>query len=117
MRWDAYVPAPLARGTFATSPSFALEYQIDDNPDPNALTPLTVEIECHGGEGFGKQIDTVYGHPSNPMTRSAWLDKFRHNWCLAASTLEVATCERVIERLENLHEVSDSAVIIDDLVP
>ena len=91
--------------------------EIDDNPDPNALTPLTVEIECHGGECFGKQIDTVYGHPSNPMTRSAWLDKFRHNWCLAASTLEVATCERVIERLENLHEVSDSAVIIDDLVP
>ncbi len=35
VRWDAYVPAPLARGTFATSPSFALEYQIDDNPDPN----------------------------------------------------------------------------------
>ncbi len=94
-----------------------VDIEIDDNPDPNALTPLTVEIECHGGERFGKQIDTVYGHPSNPMRRSAWLDKFRHNWCLAASTLEAAACERVIECLENLHEVSDSAVIIDDLVP
>ena len=91
--------------------------EVDDNPDPNALTPLSVEIECHDGACFRKRIDTVYGHPANPLTRDAWLDKFRDNWRLAASPLDPAALKRVIERLENLHEISDSAVIIDDLVP
>lgn len=94
-----------------------VDIHVDDNPDPNALTPLTVEIEMLDGGRYEMPIDTVYGHPKNPMPRAAWLRKFRRNWMHSAHPLGEDACERVIERVENLHAVADSVLIIDDLVP
>jgi 2-methylcitrate dehydratase PrpD len=90
---------------------------VDDNPDPNALTPVTVDIETHGGAHHEIAVDTVYGHPDNPMTRQDWLKKFRSNWQHAAVALGEDARERVIEQVENLPTVVDTARIIDDLLP
>ena len=90
---------------------------VDDNPDPNALTPVTVEIETLDGAHHEIAVDTVYGHPNNPMTRQDWLEKFRSNWQHAAVALGEDARERVIEQVENLPVVADTARIIDDLVP
>jgi hypothetical protein len=59
----------------------------------------------------------VYGHPNNPMTRQDWLKKFRSNWQHAAVELGEGARERVIEQVENLPTVVDTARIIDDLLP
>ena len=90
---------------------------IDNNPDPNALTPVTVEIEMSDGARHEITVDTVYGHPNNPMTRQDWLKKFRSNWQYAAVVLGEDACDRVIENVENLSTVVDTARIIDDLIP
>ncbi|HAN60184.1 MAG TPA: hypothetical protein DCQ11_04945, partial [Gammaproteobacteria bacterium] len=62
-------------------------------------------------------IDIVYGHPDKPMSRAAWLDKFRNNWGRSLVPLSDSACERVIERLDSLPAVTNTADIIDDLVP
>jgi len=90
---------------------------VDDNPDPNALTPVTVDIETHDGVHYEIAVDTVYGHPNNPMTRQDWLKKFRRNWQHAAHALGEDARERVIEQVENLPVIVDTARIIDDLLP
>ena len=51
------------------------------------------------------------------MTRQDWLKKFRNNWQHAAHALGEDARERVIEQVENLPVVADTARIIDDLIP
>jgi len=51
------------------------------------------------------------------MSRAAWLDKFRNNWRRSLVPLSDNACERVIERLDALPAVTNTADIIDDLVP
>ena len=51
------------------------------------------------------------------MSREAWLDKFRNNWRRSLAPLSDNACERVIERLDSLPAVTNTADIIDDLVP
>ena len=94
-----------------------VEIIVDDNPDSNALTPVTVEIETLDGAHHEIAVDTVYGHPNNPMARQDWLEKFRSNWQHAAVALGEDARERVIEQVENLPVVDDTARIIDDLIP
>ena len=93
-----------------------VEIIVDDNPDPNALTPVTVNIEMDDGAQHEISVDTVYGHPNNPMTRQDWLKKFRSNWQHAAVALGEDAREHVITQVENLPAVVDTAQIIDDLV-
>ena len=93
-----------------------VEIIVDDNPDPNALTPVTVNIEMDDGAQHEISVDTVYGHPNNPMTRQDWLKKFRSNWQHAAVALGEDAREHVITQVENLPTVVDTAQIIDDLV-
>jgi len=45
------------------------------------------------------------------------LKKFRSNWQHAAVALGEDARERVIEQVENLPAVADTARIIDDLIP
>jgi 2-methylcitrate dehydratase PrpD len=94
-----------------------IDIDVDNNPDPNALSPIELEIEYHNGARMCSRIDIVYGHPAKPMSRTAWLEKFRSNWRRSAVPLSDSACERVIERIDSLPAVTDTATIIDDLVP
>jgi 2-methylcitrate dehydratase PrpD len=94
-----------------------IDIQIDENPDPNALSPIELHIENYDGTRLHSVIDIVYGHPDKPMSREAWLDKFRNNWRRSLAPLSDSACERVIERLDSLPAVTNTADIIDDLVP
>ena len=94
-----------------------IDIEIDNNPDPNALSPIELEVEYHNGARMRSRIDIVYGHPAKPMSRTAWLEKFRSNWRRSAVPLSDSACERVIERIDSLPAVTDTATIIDDLVP
>src|SRR5690606_19907885 len=56
----------------------------DDNPDPNALGPVTVAARLRGGRTHEAGITEVYGSPARPMGREAHLAKFRTNWISGA---------------------------------
>ncbi len=61
--------------------------EIDDNPDPNALSPVTVTMELSDGRWLRAEIDVVYGNPLKPMKREDQLAKFRVNAAGAAKPL------------------------------
>ena len=87
--------------------------KIDDNPDPNALSPVEVEIRMENGEKFFKRVDTVYGNPNKPLTRDAHLAKFRRNWKASAISLPIEDGEEIIKMIDDLEEVEDIRALID----
>jgi 2-methylcitrate dehydratase PrpD len=87
--------------------------KIDDNPDPNALSPVEVEIRMKNGEKFFKRLNTVYGNPNKPLTRDAHLAKFRRNWKASAISLPIEDGEAIIKIIDNLEEVEDIRALID----
>jgi aconitate decarboxylase len=81
--------------------------QVDDNPDPNALSPVEVEIQMSNGDTFFKRLETVYGNPKKPLSESAHLAKFRRNWKAAAVSLPEQDGERLIASIGALETVGD----------
>jgi aconitate decarboxylase len=84
---------------------------VDENPDPNALTPIRVDIQMQDGSEISETVETVYGNPDKPMLRPEYLAKFRGNWLASFDTLEVAAGERCIERVEALDEAEDMSTV------
>ena len=90
--------------------------EVDDNPDPNALTPVTVDIECEDGMVFTRTIDTVYGNPAKPMTRKAQQEKLRRNFQGAAHPLTPGAMEALSTDIDRLENVCDVSGLVDHLV-
>ena len=88
----------------------------DDNPDPNALAPVTVVVRLQGGTTYELRISEVYGSPARPMGREAHLAKFRANWISGARSLPEAAGERLIELVDELESVPDVAELVDLMV-
>jgi aconitate decarboxylase len=113
---DDFQPTALA-----DPPRLALAQRIrlnpDDNPDPNALAPVTVIVRLQGGATHKVRISEVYGSPARPMGREAHLAKFRANWISGARPLPEAAGERLIELVDELESVPDVAELIDLMVP
>lgn len=86
---------------------------IDDNPDPNALSPVEVDIHMADGTKLSRRIVTVYGNPAKPMTREAHLGKFRRNWAAAACGLAEADGKTMVATVDALEDVSDIRRLID----
>jgi aconitate decarboxylase len=90
-----------------------IELVIDDNPDPNALTPVSVAITLHDGTCHSADIETVYGNPAQPMTRAEQLRKFRSNCAYGAHPLSAERCEASICLIEEIDAVEDVAALLD----
>jgi 2-methylcitrate dehydratase PrpD len=91
--------------------------ETDDNPDRDALAPVTVWIELEGGVVQKTTVAAVYGSPAKPLSRNAHLAKFRSNWAAAARPLPAADGERLIALVDRLEESPDVARLIDLLCP
>jgi aconitate decarboxylase len=102
-------PATLALGR-------RVEVVSDGHPDPNALTPIRVEVRLQGGVTHGLTLDVVYGHPAKPMTRDAHLAKFRRNWAAGATPLPPEQGERLIALVDGLERVEDVRALVDLMV-
>ena len=91
----------------AESVEFARRVQVrtDDNPDPNALAPVSVEVALRDGRRLSKRVEAVPGGPARPLTRAQHLAKFRGNWAWAG--LEAQAGEALIERIDRLESVAD----------
>lgn len=87
--------------------------ETDDNPDKNALTPVTVIVMLSDGTVHEITMDVVYGNPAKPMTREAHLDKFRRNWQAAARPLRSENGDTMIELVDHLEEVTDVRELVD----
>jgi aconitate decarboxylase len=74
----------------------------DGTSDPNALTPIEVEISLRDGSRLTRRLDAVYGNPANPMLPAAYLEKFRGNWQAANEPLTTGACEQALAHLNNL---------------
>lgn len=90
--------------------------EIDDNPDPNALTPVTVEIRLDTGRCHASSLDVVYGNPARPMPREAQLEKLSANWAASARKLPESAKERLVETIDALEEMGDATDLVDLLV-
>jgi 2-methylcitrate dehydratase PrpD len=102
-------PATLALGR-------RVEVVSNDHPDPNALTPICVEVRLQSGVTHDLTLDVVYGHPAKPMTRDAHLAKFRGNWTAGATPLPSERGERLIALIDDLEQVEDVRVLVDLMV-
>ncbi len=93
------------------------EMAIDDNPNPNALTPIWLALELKDGSRHEITIEVVYGNPAKPMTRDAHLGKFRRNWAAAAKPLSAENADRLIALVDDLESVDDVSTLVDLMVP
>ena len=90
---------------------FAMHMQ--DADDPNALTPVEVEIDLRDGSRHTRKIEVVYGNPAKPLSREDHLRKFRSNCEAAARPLPADKIDRLIERVDRLEEVSAVGQLVD----
>lgn len=90
--------------------------ELDDNPDPNALTPVTISLQLRDGTIHSTRIDAVYGSPRKPLSREAHLDKFRRNCAAAARPLSDEAVDALIALADNLAELPDARYLVDHAV-
>ena len=108
---EDFRPAALADpATRALARRFEME--VDGNPDPNALGPVTVTVLLADGRRHEARIETMYGSPANPLTRDAHLAKFRGNWLSGAHRLDEAAGEELIRLVDDLEAVPDARELV-----
>jgi 2-methylcitrate dehydratase PrpD len=90
---------------------------VDDNPDPNALTPVAVTIILKSGARHAMTIRDVYGSPANPMSHAAHLEKFRNNCTAAPRPPAPGDIDALIDMVENLEALDDVTKLVDLMMP
>lgn len=86
---------------------------VQDAGDPNALTPIGVEIGTRDGARFTSSLDVVLGNPSKPLSREAHLAKFRANAAAALRPVPPAAVEQLIEVVDGLEATQDARALAD----
>jgi aconitate decarboxylase len=87
--------------------------EVRDAGDPNALTPVEVEIALRDGTCRAAQLDVVLGNPAKPLSEDEHLEKFRRNCAAAARPMQRHMAERLIEEINQLEEVANVAKLMD----
>lgn len=76
----------------------------DQNPNPNALSPVCLQVYsdlgAHSGEPIIEVVDAVLGSPNNPLSRAAHLEKFLANWALRSHDTQAA--QRFVSAIDAL---------------
>jgi 2-methylcitrate dehydratase PrpD len=84
-----------------------------DAGDPNALTPVEVEIALQDGTSHTARLEVVLGNPAKPLGEREHLEKFRRNCGAAARPMQRHMVERLVEEIDQLEEVADVARLVD----
>ena len=90
-----------------------IDLQIDDNPDPNALVPVTVDLSLRDGARHELRLEAVYGSPAKPLDREAHLAKFRSNCAAASRPLSEHAQMSMIDCIDGLEGVADVRTLVD----
>ena len=90
---------------------------VDDNPDPNALSPVALTVTLRTGDHHEITVQDVYGSPANPMRHEAHLEKFRRNCAAAPRPLTSRQVEILIEMIEYLESLEEVTALMDSMMP
>jgi aconitate decarboxylase len=91
--------------------------EVNDNPDPNALSPIEVSVTLKDGKVLRQEVEIVYGNPENPMTRDAWLEKFHKNAAGAARPISREKADLLVNLVDHLEDLKDARTLVDNMVP
>lgn len=94
-----------------------LRLSVDSNPDENALAPVTVTIELKNGQQYTQTIAIMRGHPQNPLTSEAYLQKFRRGAASADQPLEAEQLETLMATVQTLETLPDTKSLTQLLTP
>lgn len=89
---------------------------INDNRDPNALTPVSVTINLKNDISLSTSRNFVLGNPKNPLSYTEHLAKFRKNCASAQPNIPNSQTEKLIKRTDNLDIEKDVANLVDLLI-
>ena len=89
-----------------------VEVSLDDNPDRNALAPVTVEIRLKNGQTYGTEVAAILGHPDNPLSEDQYLEKFRRACGTAAKPLTAQRVEQLIGQIMDLELLDDATALL-----
>ncbi len=98
------------RATFRLAEAVAL---FEDNMDPNALAPQTVEIHVRGERHFKWSCETMLGNPARPLTRAQHLTKFRQCLPFSAEPSVAAHADPMIAAADALDTLADCRLLTD----
>jgi len=109
---DDFAHAACRRPThLALAERIALDVRRDE--DPNALTPIGIEIELAGGHILRHNVSDVFGTPANPMSRDAQLEKFHANVAGAATPLPPGQAGELVAAIDALPDMADVRRLVD----
>jgi 2-methylcitrate dehydratase PrpD len=77
------------------------------NPDPNALAPQSVSVRLAGGATLTWHGATMLAHPSRPLSREQYLQKFRRCLDFPALPLRTDAAGQLEEQIDGLERLGD----------
>ncbi|KAH9907556.1 MmgE/PrpD [Xylariomycetidae sp. FL2044] len=89
----------------------------DEQEDPNALVPVSVEMQLTSGEVRYWKCEQMLASPARRLTREQHLTKFRRCWGFAEEAIETERQEKLIAMVDNLEGVADVREMISQLSP
>lgn len=76
----------------------------DNNPDPNAFTPVAITVTLTNGTTLSTEITEMLASPNRPLTPSQCQDKFMN--CCALARQAPADAKGLFDRIDNLEQAS-----------
>jgi 2-methylcitrate dehydratase PrpD len=90
--------------------------EVRNSDDPNALSPIEIDVALRSGAHHTARIDAIYGNPSKPMPRKAYVAKFMGNTTAAARPLRPDQAEQLVQLVDGLEEIGDVTRLVDHLI-
>ena len=81
--------------------------RISDVADPNALAPVTVDVELHSGKKYSKTLDAVLGHPDRPLAKPQQVRKFILACKSAKTPLNQGQIDKLINGIDELPQMEN----------
>jgi aconitate decarboxylase len=89
----------------------------DSNPDLNAFGPQTITVTLKDGTVHDLTVTHAIGDPLNPLPRDRQLEKFWSCWAAAKTDMPRARGEALIDLIDRLDTLGDTAVLLDHICP
>jgi 2-methylcitrate dehydratase PrpD len=90
---------------------------VNDNPDPNALTPHELVVSLRDGTEHVWRCESMLASPRRRLTRAQHLAKFRDCCGYAADRLADDAIDRLIDMVDRLDEIADVRDLAALLMP
>lgn len=88
----------------------------DSNPDPNALSPVTLKLTQKDGQIRHKTVDVIYGNPAHAMSQEAHTQKYLDNIGLVGTQVH-PEASTLVDMVQAIETQDDCRVLLDMLTP